>query len=295
MGSELIHESELVIAAASSGDTFSLLGVHITNVTCEQAIKRVSSLLSAPTRASTIYFANAHVLMQALEHDLRVELNSATYVFADGVGVRCGAIAKGERIKDNLNGTDFVPRFLDVNSARGYRCYLLGSSTSSVEAAAREAAQRFPGWSFVGHHNGYFDQVESAEVIARINDSMPDLLLVGMGTPVQERWLAVNRSRISASVCMGVGGLFDFWSHRRRRAPRLIRRMSLEWLFIMLTEKQKWRRYLLEGWSFLLSVWREAWRVRVAHLGDALSDVATPVFERTHALRKRHGHPPNSK
>jgi exopolysaccharide biosynthesis WecB/TagA/CpsF family protein len=130
---------------------------------------------------------------------------------------------------------------LSIESSRSY--YMLGGTRDSIANAAREAAVSFPSWRQAGFHHGYFQWQDSSRVVERINAAQPDLLLVGMGSPLQERWLVENRSQLRVPVCTSVGGLFDFWSGRRTRAPLLLRRWSLEWVYIALTEPHKWRRY----------------------------------------------------
>jgi N-acetylglucosaminyldiphosphoundecaprenol N-acetyl-beta-D-mannosaminyltransferase len=88
-------------------------------------------------------------------------------------------------------------------------------------------------------------------VIGRINRARADLLLVGMGNPRQERWIAANRGRLGVGLAMGVGGLFHYWSGDLERAPMWIRRRGLEWMYILKQHPHKCRRYLLGNPKFL--------------------------------------------
>lgn len=211
--------------------------------------------LGARDTRALIFFANAHTLDLAARCDgFRRTLNEASCVLADGIGVRLGARLNGVRIHENLCGTDFIPQLLSMKSKRKFRYYMLGATHDSVGDAAREAAAAFPNWRQVGFHHGYLSPAASPHVVETINAARPDLLLVGMGSPLQERWLVDNQPRLHVPVCATVGGLFDFWSGRRTRAPLLMRKWSLEWLHILLTEPHKWRRYVVGAPRYLAYV-----------------------------------------
>ena len=221
----------------------------------DAGLRMVRDRLMASDGRSLIFFANAHTLDLAARHEsFRRTLNEASFVLGDGVGVRLGARLNGVELAANLCGTDFIPRLLSIESSRRFRYYLLGATPESITEAARESAASFPHWQQAGFHHGYFAPVESARIVESINAARPHLLLVGMGSPLQEQWLVENRDRLHVPVCVGVGGLFDFWSGRRTRAPLLMRRYSLEWLHIALTEPHKWQRYAFGAPRYLAHV-----------------------------------------
>lgn len=231
---------------------FDLLGVTLNNISTPAALETVRDLLYAEGRTSVIYFANAHTLTLADGSErFKQLLNSATHIFADGLGVRLGAMLNGVRLADNLCGTDFIPKLLSTDPGCKRRYYLLGATPRSIAKAAKHAAVAFPVWTLVGFHHGYFQPESSTRIVERINLAKPDLLLVGMGSPSQEDWLAKKCSHLNVPVCIGVGGLFDFWSNQRSRAPRLMRKCSLEWLYIAATERHKWRRYTFGASRYL--------------------------------------------
>lgn len=133
----------------------------------------------------------------------------------------------------------------------GLRVYLLGAEEQVVDAAARRFPVLFPDAELVGWRNGYFNHEQPDKVIAAINASRPDLVLVGFGNPLQERFIERNRAAIDAPLVAGVGGLFGFWAGARRRAPLAWRRAGMEWLHILMTEPGKTQRYLVGNPAFL--------------------------------------------
>src|SRR5690606_24428114 len=120
------------------------------------------------------------------------------------------------------------------------------------ERAAATARVRFPGWIQAGCHHGYVQQPdEAAAAIAQINAAAPDVLLVGMGNPLQERWIHDHLDELRVPVAIGVGGLFDHWAGNLRRAPTWVRALGYEWVQLLLQQPHKWRRYLLGNPKFL--------------------------------------------
>jgi N-acetylglucosaminyldiphosphoundecaprenol N-acetyl-beta-D-mannosaminyltransferase len=204
-----------------------------------------------------VYIVNAHTLNLAAESsDYRDILNSADAVFGDGTGVRWAARLRGIRMLDNLVGTDLVPLFMAKTRDEGYRYFLLGGQTRIVEAALDSVGRTFPGLEIAGYHHGHFAQADNADVVRKINATRPDVLLVAMGNPTQERWIHEHRAHLHVGLCVGVGGLVDHWGGALQRAPLWVRRSGLEWLQILLQQPYKWRRYLIGNPKYLVRVTR---------------------------------------
>jgi N-acetylglucosaminyldiphosphoundecaprenol N-acetyl-beta-D-mannosaminyltransferase len=240
------------VPGASSGTAASvrIIGVEIANETSEAALARLLDLLDGPP-GTTLFFVNAHTLNLAARDDgYRRLLDGSGLVYGDGTGVRWAAACRGVEMKANLNGTDLVPALLA--RARGRRCYLLGGTPELVRDAAAELERRFPDCRLAGFHHGYVDGASTDEVIEAINRSHADLLLVGMGNPLQEQWLARHRSRLQVPLCISVGGLFAYWAGTLDRAPAWMRRHGIEWLHILRRQPWKLQRYLLGNPLFLL-------------------------------------------
>jgi N-acetylglucosaminyldiphosphoundecaprenol N-acetyl-beta-D-mannosaminyltransferase len=232
----------------------SVLGVQIANVSSQEAIELIEQLMQGsggPTQP--IYIVNAHTLNLAAEsREYRSVLNTARVVFADGTGTRWAARLRGVRMRANLVGTDLIPELFGATAERGYRYFLLGASAAAIEKAAESCRRMYPGWDLAGFHHGFVqDEVSATEVIERINAARPHMLLVGMGNPVQECWIAKHRQRINVPVSIGVGGLFDHWAGSLKRAPAWVRRNGFEWVQLLLQQPHKWRRYLLGNPKFL--------------------------------------------
>ena len=231
----------------------SVLGVQITDVTRRAAIE----LMERPLRAvehqcQALYIVNAHTLnLAADDPQYRDLLNQADIVFNDGTGVRWAARQRGIELRNNLNGTDLIPEFLAATGGRGYRYFMLGATPDTIRDAAVVARRQFSGWTLAGYHDGYVHEERGDAVIEQINAARVDLLLVGMGNPIQERWIHRHRTRLNVSLAVGIGGLFDHWIDKPKRAPLWVRRAGCEWMHKLLKQPHKWRRYLLGNPIFL--------------------------------------------
>lgn len=237
----------------------SILGVRLCDTSRSVAVKLLSAALQgSPARPRLAYFVNAHTLnLAAADPEYRRVLNRADYVFGDGTGVRWAARLQGVRVRDNLCGTDLIPQLLAANAKRGGRLFLLGGNEAFIDAAACRAAELFPGWEMAGRHHGYLDAAGSLDAVAAINAAQPHLLLVGMGNPRQEQWLAEHRPRLRVPLCAAVGGLFHYWAGDLRRAPHWLRRVGAEWLGILWQQPHKAQRYLLGNPLFLWRIGRQ--------------------------------------
>jgi len=136
--------------------------------------------------------------------------------------------------------------------------YLLGAKPGVAQATADNMVERYPNLTVAGVRDGYFNAEEEDAVVEAINESGARILLVAFGAPRQELWLEQWRDRLAPPVCMGVGGLFDFYSGRIARAPAWMREMGLEWVFRLLQEPGRmWRRYVIGNPLFLYRVWQQ--------------------------------------
>jgi N-acetylglucosaminyldiphosphoundecaprenol N-acetyl-beta-D-mannosaminyltransferase len=227
-----------------------IIGITFVDMAFDEALAELARAVDERAR-KTVHFANAATLnLAADDAHYRVTLNDADYVYGDGTGVRWAARLRGVKLQSNLNGTDLVPALIEGRP--GIRVFLLGGTDELIEAAARQFRKHFPQANLVGAHHGYFDHADSGEIIAHINSTQPDLLLVGFGNPLQERWIARHRHLLDVPLTAGVGGLFAYWAGTLTRAPEVYRRLGMEWLHILQKQPHKARRYLIGNPLFLL-------------------------------------------
>lgn len=251
----------LAIPADPADRVLSILGVRVLDTTRPRAVRRLMEWVEARDgRPRTVYFVNAHTLnLAAADAGYRAVLNAADAVFADGTGVRWAARLAGVRLQDNVNGTDLMPELFRAAAGCGYRCFLLGGDDATVRRAAG-FVETLGGWSVAGVHHGYLAAANvEAEVLRSLRSARPDVLLVGMGNPLQERWIHAHRDALEVPLVAGVGGLLNFWSGNVPRAPEWLRRWGAEWLFVLWNQPHKARRYLLGNPLFLARILGDWW------------------------------------
>jgi N-acetylglucosaminyldiphosphoundecaprenol N-acetyl-beta-D-mannosaminyltransferase len=253
--------SRLVYA---SEEFFTVLGVHILNITKQRGIDLLEEAVKRRDRPPhSVFFVNAHTLnLASADPRYREVLNCGDFVFGDGTGIRWGARLQGAKMRENLVGTDFTPALFKETANREYSYFMLGGDEPTVALAARYAQENFPGWRQVGYHHGFLKSPEvNTAAIEMINASKADVLLVGMGNPLQERWIQAQLGRLDVSVCLGIGGLFDYWAGNVSRAPAWIRKLGHEWIWRLFQQpREKARRYLLGNPLYLARILAERFR-----------------------------------
>lgn len=226
-------------------------GVEIDTKSGQEVISLIDDAIvrKQPVR---IAIANAHTINLARGIPTYRALLREFLVLNDGTGVNLASKWKYKKsFCENLNGTDFVPRLL-THSSRSLRIFIVGGHPDVVKKAFQQFSQRYPNHQWVGYQHGFTPFSEENDLCARIRTTSPDLLLVAMGNPLQEEWIARCSDRTGATVCVGVGALFDFVAGQVLRAPKWIRKINCEWVYRLVQEPSRmWRRYLIGNLTFL--------------------------------------------
>lgn len=232
-----------------------ILGMAVHDLGWNQALALLEHKLTARRGFTHIAFLNANNANVMVADPEYRDVLRRCLVLPDGIGVDIAAhFLHGGRFTANLNGTDFVPAALTF-IAKPLRIGLLGATSEVLEAAAVNFRKTTPWHEFIEISDGYFDRADPALILKRIEAARIDLLLVAMGTPLQEKWVDRHLTAEHARVVISVGALLDFVSGRVARAPRWIRRLRSEWLFRLWLEPSRlWRRYVLGIPVFLAHV-----------------------------------------
>jgi N-acetylglucosaminyldiphosphoundecaprenol N-acetyl-beta-D-mannosaminyltransferase len=217
----------------SDRKTVAVLGVPFDNVTMDEAVDLIEDKIG-DGRFHQVATANVDFLIHSI-HDQQLQdiLCSCDLVVPDGMPIVWAARMMGTRLKERVSGVDLIPRLAELAASRGYGMYLLGATEQSSRRAAESLRQRYPGLRIVGRYSPPFDALEDMDheaILGRIERARPDILLVAMGNPKQEKWLAMHRERLRVPICMGVGGSLDFIAGTVSRAPAWMRNSGLEWL-----------------------------------------------------------------
>jgi N-acetylglucosaminyldiphosphoundecaprenol N-acetyl-beta-D-mannosaminyltransferase len=244
-------------------DKVRILDVQVDNLLMDDAVHRVLNLIDAGHHARVSFVNPACANIAAVDVTYRRDLAASTLVLPDGIGMKIAGDWLGTPIRQNVNGTDFFPRLCNAMNERRQRLYLVGARPQVVARVAEVVRERWPLIDVVGAQHGYFVADQEASLVQDIKESGAHVVLVAMGVPTQERFIARNGAAMGHCVAIGVGGLFDFVAGRVSRAPQWMRDAGLEWVWRLLQEPGRmWRRYLLGNFSFLarVALQRRGWR-----------------------------------
>ena len=239
-----------------------VLGVGVDPITIEELHAEIERLARSGERG-TVLNVNANCLNLLYGSPaLREFFAAADVVFCDGSGVMLAARLLGKRLPARITYADWAWQLAAFAEAEGLSIFLLGAEPGVARRAAQHLLARHPSLRISGVRHGYFDNTpgspENEAVLREINTTRPDLLLVGLGMSLQERWLMQNRDRLEAGVALTGGAVFDYVSGGLRRGPPLLTDNGFEWLGRLLLEPRRlWRRYLLGNPLFLLRVLRQ--------------------------------------
>lgn len=177
-------------------------------------------------------------------------LNQSDIVFCDGFGIILGAKILGLNIKHRNTPPDWIPLLSKMCAENNYSLAFLGSKPGIAEKTAEVLKKDNPTLSIPFTHHGFFNKTrghpENEAVIQSINALKPDILLVGFGMPLQEKWIMENFERLDVKVFLPVGAAFDYVSGNVRRAPRWMTDHGLEWLGRLIIEPRRlWKRYII--------------------------------------------------
>ncbi|HQW86759.1 MAG TPA: WecB/TagA/CpsF family glycosyltransferase [Flavobacteriales bacterium] len=225
---------------------------------------RMIAALGAAHRSSYVCCVNAHMAVEAARDPaFAAVVNSADLATADGMPLlRCLQWIGGER-QDRVAGNDLMPALLARAAEQGLSVYLYGGREEVLTRIRDRAARELPALRIAGVHAPPFRALSDAEMKAdadRINASGAHIVMVSLGCPKQERWMAAMRPSVNA-VMLGLGGAFLLYAGVDTRAPKWMRDLSLEWLYRLALEPGRlWKRYLVTNTFFLVLAMKAGWQ-----------------------------------
>ena len=262
-----------------------ILGAKIDDISLEQALEKTREFLvssikysanTADKQVSSIKYIvtpNPEICLQAKKNQRYQNiLNNAFLSLPDGFGLKIGARVLGQRLQNRVTGVDFTLELMKLAAEKNWRVFLFGGEERIAQRCQKVLEEKYKGLEVVGTIEGRISnfkfqisnqcQISNDKVIQTINKSRADILLVALGAPLQEKWIAENLARLSTvKLAIGIGGTFDFIAGRVKRAPKLIRKLGLEWLWRLILEPWRWRRIYNAVLKFMVVVLK--WRLRM--------------------------------
>lgn len=240
-----------------------LLGIRIDAISWEQAIGRIVRWAQAGS-SRMVCLCNVHSLVTASRApQLAAALHGSDMNSPDGAPLAWLMRRRGWPEQQRLSGPDLMWTLLGEAERLQLPVFLLGGTPATLAQLSQRLASAFPQLPLAGSLSPPFrplDEQDNERIADMIHASGARIVLVGLGCPKQEVWMAAQRGRISA-VMLGVGAAFDYHAGTATRAPLAWQRAGFEWLYRLVQEPTRLaRRYLVTNTLFLLALPRELWR-----------------------------------
>lgn len=226
--------------------------INVTNMS--DTIKYIGEHLD-DLRGKYICVSNVHTTVMSYENeDYRKIQNSAAMALPDGAPLSSYSRRKGYKQAQRVTGPDLMLELFAISKEKGYRHYFYGATEGTLQSMREVLERDYPGIEIAGMYAPPFRALtpqEDAQIVAKINESRPDFIWIGLGAPKQEEWMYQHMGQLQG-VLIGVGAGFDYLAGYIKRAPRWMQRMSLEWLYRLLQDpKRLWRRYFTSNVKFI--------------------------------------------
>ena len=256
-----VRSEELIIGRDILTNRIKLFQVGIDQADNQKTIQKIEEFIISKTPHQIVTPDTLAVLRARKDPEYHTILKSADLVTPDGAGILWAAKTLNYPLPERVTGIDIIHNICRLAAKKGYSLYLLGSYPGVASEAALNLTREYPGIKIAGTHHGYFSYEDSQncedvkngdgvrnkkeeEIIAEIKENRPDILLVGMGVPKQEKWININLEKLDVPVCVGVGGSFDVLSGRIPRAPLWMQRHGMEWIYRSIKQPNRTFRVL---------------------------------------------------
>ena len=222
-------------------DTIRILGIDIDNISIDEAGEITSNLIKESNKSCKMVFApnTEFIMMAQKDKEFYDILKKADLATPDSVGVMMGGKKQKKPFKQRIPGQAYFRKVLEVGEKENWTFYLLGGKGDVPRLAAENVKKDFPNINIVGYHEGFFEKDSEEEVIAEINSLEPNVLFVAMGAPLQEKWIAKHQSELKCDIAAGQGGTFDYEAGIIKRAPVIIQRLGIEWLWRLILQPKR--------------------------------------------------------
>ena len=221
-----------------------ILGIKIDDLDKKAAMELIKERLEKDLK-TFIATPNPEMLtLSGKDKNFKGILNSADIKIPDGYGLKIGAKILGKKLNARLAGTDLMEELCGFAAKRGLGTYLLGGWRDTARITAENLKKKYVDLKICGAESGgKMEAWDNRVIIEHINAVKPEILFVALGHGRQEKWIFENSNKLpTVKVAMGVGGAFDFFSGRVRRAPMIMRKAGLEWLWRLIKEPYRYKR-----------------------------------------------------
>jgi N-acetylglucosaminyldiphosphoundecaprenol N-acetyl-beta-D-mannosaminyltransferase len=212
-------------------DKIRLLGVSVDRLSMSEALDAIGRFIEQRTPRHIVTADASMVVIAKEDPELAAIIENADLVTPDGAGLIWASKLLKLPITNRVSGVDLVGKVCELSKSLGWRIYFLGAAPGVADDAAANLRIKYPGCNIVGVRHGYFGEDEEPAIAADIREKKTDILLVAFGIPKQEKFITRRKEAMLVPVSIGIGGSFDVYSGRVKRAPLWMQKAGLEWLF----------------------------------------------------------------
>lgn len=247
-------------------DVIDILGIkiHATNLTA--ACQVIENWIKDQVK-TYVCVAPVSTIVDCQENaEYKSVVNDAGMTTPDGMPLVWLGKLRGNKLIQRTYGPDLMLQLCEFGQKKGYRHYFYGGSEKTNELLVEKLKKRFPGLHVAGRFVPAFRDIsaeEDHEILEQINETRPDILWIGLGSPKQDYWMARHRNQLNVPVMIGAGAAFDFLAGTKPQAPLWMRQRGLEWFFRLCCEPRRlWRRYLIGNSKFIYMLLKDFIKAR---------------------------------
>lgn len=229
-----------------------VLNVTIDNLTMEEALDEINQIIIKKEPSYVVTPNVDHIIQLEKDIEFRNVYRNARLTLVDGMPLLWIAKLFGNSLKEKISGSDLFPRVCQMAALNGYRVVLLGAAEGVADLAAENLMLKYPGLKIVGTISPSYgfekNIIEVNKIKKIIKEIQPDILVVGLGAPKQEKFIFNHYKDLKVPISLAIGASIDFEAGVVKRAPRWMQKNGLEWFYRLIKEpKRLYRRYLIDA------------------------------------------------
>lgn len=230
---------------------FRFMNTWIDNLTMEQALERIGRLARGDKPSYVVTPNVDHIVRIEKDELFRKIYEGADLILTDGQPLIWISKLYGKPIREKISGSDLFPRLCEYAAEKGLKMFFLGAADGVAARAAANLRKKYSSLQVTGVYSPPFgfekDEEEIGRIIRMVHEAKPDILILGLGTPKQEKFIWEQKERLGVPVSLGLGASLDFEAGNVQRAPKWMSDHGFEWLYRLWKEpKRLFRRYIIE-------------------------------------------------
>lgn len=227
------------------------MNTNIDNLTMAETLHEIDKLIQKKNCSYVVTPNVDHIVRLEKDEELQKVYKNASLILTDGKPLIWISKWYKTPIKEKISGSDLFPRVCQLAANKNYTMYLLGAAEGVADTAARNLMKKYPGLNIVGTYSPPFgfekNEQEMNKIKTQIQDVHPDILIVGLGCPKQEKFMYYHCKELGVPISFGMGASIDFEAGNIKRAPKWMSNHGLEWLYRFSKEpKRLFKRYFVD-------------------------------------------------